>query len=776
MSKIIFFLFVALHIQISHAQTAEIRGKVTDRYGNAVSMATVMAKDTMRKVIACCFSDTAGSFHMTVTRKATELLVSSVGYQDYHLNIDVSSEQTVANIILDSAVNNLGEAVVYSRLPIAVRKIDRLIYNAERLNVAASNFLDVLERVPGIIVQNDIINMLNKGKVIVLMDGREVKMDMKALCVYLGTLNASKLRQIEVMTTPSAKYSAEGNAGIINFVTKKAKGDYYGGYVFNRLSIKEKVYNGSAASMDYKRGRLEAHANVGLGLGLIQTNNTTHIIYSQEEWNAINRRLKSNDYALATAGADYEMGKNSSVGLLVSYSNMRPDSEETGITTVTSKEGGQRARYFETTSNLDCDYNRWNANMHYMLSHIGHGGNLDFNIDYLNYDIQDHVKLQSAYDETLSYSNFPKTTISLWQAKADFAIPVGQAAFSCGIMYSASKTDNQTHYDYISAAYDLNDHFVYRENIFSAYADLKYKLSKRLETKVGLRGEYGKLNGESIKMDTRTVKRQLDFFPTAYLNYDWNNDNTLALSLSCRINRPSYVDINPFATYIDAHTVQKGNPNLLPEKSYSTDLEYTYKNISVSIGMMTRRRVITVFTSIDKNQKQVTTTTDNVMRKQMYSLDFSYYFDKTWWFDTSIDGSLYMVASRPEKGYNLERVNHVSIYLYMNNNFYFNKKKTWMANLWGQYQGKQKDVTGMGDPMFRADLAVKCLLFDKRLSVGLEFQNMLASHARTTVEADGASYTYHGKPYRVFNISLSYRFGKVLNTKKRSFGINSNRL
>ncbi len=100
---------------------------------------------------------------------------------------------------------------------------------------------------------------------------------------------------------------------------------------------------------------------------------------------------------------------------------------------------------------------------------------------------------------------------------------MGQAAFSCGIMYSASKTDNQPHYDYISVAYDLNDHFVYRENIFSAYADVKYKLSKRLETKVGLRGEYGKLNGESIKMDTRTVKRQLDFFPTAYLNYDWNS-------------------------------------------------------------------------------------------------------------------------------------------------------------------------------------------------------------------------------------------------------------
>ena len=109
------------------------------------------------------------------------------------------------------------------------------------------------------------------------------------------------------------------------------------------------------------------------------------------------------------------------------------------------------------------------------------------------------------------------------------------------------------------------------------------------------------------------MKRQLDLFPTLYLNYSWNDDNSLSLSASSRINRPNYSDINPFTTYIDAHTLQTGNPSLLPEKSYSIEIGYTHKDFSVSASTIWKRHAISTYTNIDETKKMTTMTIDNVM-------------------------------------------------------------------------------------------------------------------------------------------------------------------
>ena len=164
------------------------------------------------------------------------------------------------------------------------------------------------------------------------------------------------------------------------------------------------------------------------------------------------------------------------------------------------------------------------------------------------------------------------------------------------------------------------------------------------------------------------------------------------------------------------------------------------------------------------------------MKKQMYSFDISYYFDNISWFSSSIDGSLYTIASKAESGYNLEKIHQTSAYFYINNNFYLNRNKTFVANLWGQYQTKEKDVVGESPERYRIDLGIKYFLFGKKLSIGLDCQNMLASHSKSIVKSGDATYIYDKMPYRVLNISLSYRFGKKHNITPKKFEINSDRL
>lgn len=260
------------------------------------------------------------------------------------------------------------------------------------------------------------------------------------------------------------------------------------------------------------------------------------------------------------------------------------------------------------------------------------------------------------------------------------------------------------------------------------------------------------------------------------MNYSWNGNNSLSMSISSRINRPSYVDINPFTTYIDSHTIQSGNSQLLPEKSYAIELGYTLGNFSLSTSAVWKNRVIASYTQTDKSTKITTITINNIMKKQLYSIDASYYFDKVKWFDSSIEGSIYMINSNPMSGYNLENIKQTSAFFYINNNIYFNSTKTLVANLWGQFQTKEKDVVGESPSRYRIDFGLKYLLCNKKLSIGIEYQNMLASHEKSIIKSNGITYIYDYKPYRVLNISISYQFGKKLNVHPKKIGINTNRL
>lgn len=720
---ILFFWFCQ-----SVALAGNISGTITNRQGGAVDLATRVLRDSLGKTVA------------------------------------------------DTLTTALKGVTITSRTPLIKREVDRIVVNAEKLNPVATSFLDVLKHTPGVLVQDEDISMLGKSKILFFMDDREIKMDMKALMVYLNTLPSHNLKAIELMKTPPAKYTAEGDAGVINFVTKKLRNNYLGGLATNKLSVKEHVYDDAGISLQYKRDRVEAYVNTGFGLGKMDFKSRTDIDYLQERRETNSRQLKDNDYVIITTGIDYALTKNSTLGTIFSYNYMSPDAEKEGKTSVWPKGGGgTEARWFDTHTTSKVDYNRYNANIHYQLAHIGQKGRLNIDADYLNYHIGDGIHLATSGAENLSYFNRPSTAIKVYQVKADMTLPFKKGTASFGSVYTRSTTENLTNYQSLSLDRDLNDHFLYKEGIWGSYADMKINLSRQWNLKAGLRAEYGVLDGHSLKLNQQTVKHQLDLFPTFFVGYEPDEDNSFSLSVSSRINRPNYSDINPFTTYVDANTITTGNPNLLPEKSYITDLGYSHGDFSVSASMTWRNRVITSFTTLDNQTHTSTTTIDNIMKKQMYSLDMSYSFDKLKWLYTNIEGDFYTMYSQPVSNLYGNKTHCLSAFLYMNNNIYFNHAKTLVANLWGQYQTKEKDVGGTSPSRYRVDLGFKCLLCQKRLSIGAEVRNLFASTPQWIVVSDGAVYKERFTPYRVFTITLSYRFGKRLDVETKDFKIDSDR-
>ena len=645
MIRIVVVLMCCLAAPGAAAQVDAVFGKVTDGQDNGIDMATIALLDSGNNVIAVCTSDSAGCFSVATTPLPTSLLVSCIGYKPCKWMIDKARQQVFVNIRLEADTTLLAGVVVTSGKPIVRREIDRLTLDAERLSPTARNFLDILKHAPGVIVHEDAISMLNKGKLVFLMDVRELKMDMKTLMMYLGSLNSDNLKAIELMTAPPSKYSSEGDAGVINFVTKKMKSDYWGGSFANCISIKERVYDEASFNLQYKHGKFESYVSVGAGLGTVQTDKSSRVVYPAETWLSDIRKLKSNDYVIVTAGIDYALSGHSSLGAMLSYNNMQPSSDQISVTSIFANGGDGGKGHYETFTDFDCNYNRYNANLRYSRHDIGRGGSLEVNADFLDYHISDKVNLHTTHDEPLGFLRRNSPDITIWQLKADMEFTFGKALFSYGAACSKSNTDNRTDYEHMTNGCKLDDHFRYGESIFAAYADLRGKLNDKTEAKVGIRCEYGVLDGKSIKMSQQSVKHQFDLFPTLYIKYRCNDDNTLSLSVTSRINRPNYVDLNPFTTYVDAHTIQTGNPNLQPMKSYMAELGFTHKAFSISASAKRITSVMSPYTDIDEVGKMSRHTVDNVMDKSVYNLNLSYYFDCLKWLDFYVDGSVYMVSS-----------------------------------------------------------------------------------------------------------------------------------
>lgn len=666
----------------------------------------------------------------------------------------------------------LGEVTVTSRRPVARRKIDRIVYDAAKLGATATTAMDVLRHTPGVVVEDGDISMPGKGKVIVLLDGREMKLDANGLAVWLASMPSDDLRRIEIMTTPPAKYSAEGQAGIINLVTRSHNGDHFGASVTDKLSVRERVFNNTSLGIKYRHGKLAAYANAGIGAGTMVRKSSDRVLYPTETWETEGRKLKSNNFVLVSLGADYDLTKQSSAGGFVSYSAMQPDADTHTATTILPS-----ATAFESVTDFDCDYRRLNANLHYILRNVLGSGTLAVDADCLGYTISDRVDFSTTHENRLCYLNRPHTAIDACGAKADMELPLGCVTASFGTSYNYSKTANRTDYERITSGQDLNDHFVYREDILAAYADLSCRISDGWEAKGGVRTEYGRLDGNSLKTGNRTVKRQCDLFPTAFLKYGWGEDCSLALSVSGRIKRPVYVDINPFTTYTDAHSIKTGNPGLMPEKSYACELGLTLGGtFSLSGSITWRKPVISPYTTTDTLRHLTIETIDNVMRKRMYSLDASYNLVSIPWLNSTFEGSVYTIVARPLPQYGLSSTTHTSAFLYMSNNIYLNRSRTLVANLWGQYQSAEKDVAGESAARYRIDLGVKWSIFKKMLTVGLECQNMIASHNRTIVNGNATTVTHEWPPYRVLNFSVALRFGKNTDVRQRKADFGSGRL
>ncbi|SEW53562.1 outer membrane beta-barrel family protein [Chitinophaga arvensicola] len=650
----------------SFAQNApKVNGQITQSGNKPVEFATVTllkAKDS--SLVKGAIADISGKYEFEQVKQGKYLVAAvAVGMTKRYspvFEVGVTPVKVPA-VSLEVVSKTLKGVDVSARKPFIEQKADKMVVNVESsITAAGGSAMEALEKSPTVTVDKDgNISMKGKSGVVIMIDGKPTNMTSQDVAELLRSMPATNLDQIELIANPSAKYDAAGNAGIINLKLKKntnygtngnislgaAQGirpRWNGGLNLNHRNEKFNVFG----SLNYSHREQQQD----LGIYRAFTENGQNRVFDQ-----VNGIHQKSNYKAGKIGADYFISKGHTIGVMADISG--GDRNTPGNASTRIGNGKQVDSILKTNT---IEKNNWNRNA-FNLNYRGildtTGRELNIDVDYAKNTEKQLANLYATSHDAsekgilasdTSRNNQP-STIDIKTAKIDYTHPLrNQAKFEAGAKVSFVKTDNDARFDSLRGGNwvldeNRSNHFIYKENVNAAYLNFS-KQFKKVFVQVGLRGEQTNIQGTSTStknQEESKVKNDSSYFnlfPSMALTYKLNKSNTLGVTYSRRIQRPSYEDLNPFEFYLDRYTKQSGNPNLKPQYSNNFEITHTFKEFLItSIGYTHTKDLMTRVLEVEVDQSTGDTTIlkhkyQNVAKANNFNLNVSVPMPITkWW-------------------------------------------------------------------------------------------------------------------------------------------------
>lgn len=499
----------------------------------------------------------------------------------------------------------LNEVVVNNKKQLVQMQADKIILNVQNDVVASGGTVfEVLQKAPGVSISNDeVINLAGKAGVNILIDGRPTQMSAKDLASYLKATPASLVDKIEIIMNPSAKYDAQGNAGIINIRMKKNITRGTNGNISTSYTQSNHPNYNFSGNLNRRQGKWNAYGNIAARKS------------RQNTQGAINRYVNSNgvDKTFANkttdqdasknisfeTGVDYYLDKKNTFGVIIKGNEYWSKLYTPGITLINSNNTTDSS--LQTVNDNQQRNSRYNFNANYKYEDTL-GNELNIDADYTSFKnnssglvTADLLNKQNTRYGYTANDQSVLTQIKIRGIKMDYnhQFKKAHAKIESGIKYNTIQTDN----DLEALAWNNNQFkpdtgrtntFHYTEKMLAAYASFNQTI-KKWEYQVGIRTERPVIKGNSIDLRNTTLRypdtSYINIFPTAFIRYTINNKHALGISYGRRINRPTFQDLNPFEYIYDNYSKERGNPYLLPEFSHNAELNYSYKGaINMALG------------------------------------------------------------------------------------------------------------------------------------------------------------------------------------------------
>lgn len=783
-------LFTYCTLSNIYAQHSTINGQIKNTAGNSLGKATVLLyHSTDSLLVKTAITDSQGNFEFNQIKAGRYFLSSTyIGYTTIlspAFSIADNEKIITATQYLTMAAKKMQEVVVTGtyQKPIIEVTADKTIFNVESsINATGSNAFELLQKSPGVITdKDDNISLSGKNGVRIYIDGRPTEMEASGLAGYLKSINSVDIESIEMISNPSARYDASGNAGIINIRLKKNNKIGFNGTVSAGYNQGIHPKSNGALNLNYRNNKINIFSNYSNSWG---NNENTFDLYRIQNDTLYDQKSLQNIKGWThniKAGIDYFATKKSTLGFIftgnftdnTTYSSSRTPSSSTKTGTL------DKILYATNTIPGIVKNENINGNYHYADT-TGHQINID--IDHGIYKSSKTSYQPNSYysapPETLLYQkiyrNNTPINITINTQKIDFINPVKKGQLSVGAKISNVKTNNIfILYNETNGVDNLDvnksNTFKYKENINSGYVNYSTPLSKKINLQAGIRLENTHSNGVLTRLDGTnrpddTIDRNYtDLFPSAAFTYTVNERNLFDINYSRRIDRPNYNDLNPFEARVDELTYIKGNAFLRPQYTNSVQLTHTYKSRYIStLGYS----YIKDFSSyiIDTTEKTRTYISKrNLASQYIASLNFSATIDITKWWELYSSFNVYNSRYKANFGPGKEvDIDITSYSLYAQNSFKLVKEFT--GELTGIYNGPSISAgTFKTKALGSIDIGIQKKIFHNKSTLKLSYTDVLNTLKWKAESIYGGSNIVANSRWesRQFRLNFTYRFGST---------------
>ncbi|MEP7252891.1 MAG: TonB-dependent receptor [Ginsengibacter sp.] len=650
----LFTLFIIATFSTFAQTPTQVSGKIIDESNKPLTAATVLllnAKDSSLAKTAVTAAD--GLFRMQSIKPGAYLLsATSIGFtKNYSSKFDIQEgfDFTTPPLMLSHGSTSLTAITVQAKKPMIEVKADKTVFNVENsINATGSNAFELLQKSPGVSVdKDDNISMQGKNGVKIYVDGKPTQMGGGDLAAYLRSINSADIESIEMVTNPSAKYDASGNAGIINIRLKKNKNYGANGNVSAGVAFGHTPKYNTSLSLNYRNKKVNLFSNYSNNFG--KTRNLFNLYRIQQDSIYDQRSINHNDNTShnVKAGIDYSINSKNIIGAMVTANFNDSKSATNSTTIITPQNTGVPNRILYAGNDLPGSRSNVDYNLNYRYADTS-GRELDIDADLVTFTRTGSSYQPNYYrtpitdillDERIYRNNTP-TDIDIYTAKIDYEQPFKKGKLGFGGKITDVKTKNTFDFYNVYGNNNVKDpdrsnKFNYDENVKALYVNYNRPLSKKTTIQAGVRMENTKSEGDLIsntpQPDDQVKRSYIDFFPSGAITYTLNPKNSFNLSYSRRIDRPSYQNLNPFENKIDELTYQKGNAFLNPQYTNSFQLSHTflYRYVT-SIGYSHIKDYFAQI--IDTLGNKAFITQKNLATQNIYSLNISAPITITkWW-------------------------------------------------------------------------------------------------------------------------------------------------
>lgn len=800
--KLFFFLILfSCSISSVRSQHSTIRGQIKFNAESSVSGAGILLfrlKDSL--LIKSCITDTLGNYQLERINADTYFItVTSIGYIK---NIGVAFLVTENNdiirptIFLISAEKKMQEVVVNAiyQKPLIEVTADKTVFNISRsINATGSNAFELLQKSPGVTTdKGDNISLSGKNDVRIYIDGRPLQIEGPDLAAYLRSINSSDIELIEMINAPSAKYDASGNAGIINIKLKKNTTKGLNGSVSAGINFGLTPKTNNEQGINYRNKTVNIFSNYGYTAG---TNKNTFNLNRQQNDTIYNQ---NNDQSIKgfthniKVGADLFLNKKNTIGFIYTDNFTNNTVNSYSRTPSTSVKTGLIERILYAQNIIPGKVKNENININYSYADTsGHEINID--VDHGVYQSHKTSFQPNAYFTPypekliyqIDYRNNTPINIIINTQKIDFVTPFKKGKLSMGAKLSSVKTNNTFNFFQIVKGIDSLDkersnYFFYKENINAGYVSYFLPLNKKVNVQAGLRVENTVSNSiltratNIARANDQVNRNYTDFFPNIAVTYTASATQLLNFSISKRIDRPNYSDLNPFETRVDELTYIKGNAFLRPQYTNSFTLTHTFKSIFITALSYSHIKdystYVTDSTEITKNF----ISKMNLSSLDIMGINFAVPVDIKPWWNVYAAVNIYNSKSRANFGAaKLININITSYSLNAQNTFKLGKGYT--AEISGFYNAPSLSAaTFKTKAMGNVDMGLQKKLFHDNATVKLSCTDVLHTlqwHAQSDYNGTHILADSYWES-RQLRINFTYRFGsaQIKQARQRAAG------